>query len=200
MANCKLPTILVMHTWISYCTCVWKRSWHDAAQRGFDGTSKWLPSMGICSCHKSQSPTTKHFVSRSPHHCLVVISECFGRQRVNQLAKQPERHVISMEYVSLYDVCQVCHELWMPCSACKIVDGFTTATRGRIYIWWAIWQCCIEFIIGYTGCIGANMGFYCHMRGFIAFFLLWDDAFVFDKKNRLLRSITVHAIKRWHED
>ena len=29
-----------------------------------------------------------------------------------------------------------------------------------------------------------------------AFFLLWDDAFVFDKKNRLLRAITVPAIKR----
>ena len=29
-----------------------------------------------------------------------------------------------------------------------------------------------------------------------AFFLLWDDAFVFDKKNRILRFITVPAIKR----
>ena len=29
-----------------------------------------------------------------------------------------------------------------------------------------------------------------------AFFLLWDDAFVFDKKNRILRAIAVPAIKR----
>ena len=99
--------------------------------------------MGICSCHKS--PTTKHCVSRCPpHHCVVAISECFGRQRVNQLAKQPEIHVINMEYASSY---AVWHELWMLCSACKICDGSTTATRCRICIWWAIWQCCIELII-----------------------------------------------------
>ena len=28
------------------------------------------------------------------------------------------------------------------------------------------------------------------------FFLLWDDGFVFDKKSRILRAITVPAIKR----
>ena len=165
------------------CTCVWKRSWDDVAQRGFDGTSKWLPSMGICSCHKS--PTTKHCVSRCPpHHCLVAISECFGRQRVNQVAKQPEIHVINMEYASSY---AVWHELWMLCSACKICDGSTTATRCRICIWWAIWQCCIEFIILAVyeliwACADTCVNLF-------TFFLLWDDAFVCDEKNRLYMAL-----------
>ena len=33
-----------------------------------------------------------------------------------------------------------------------------------------------------------------------AFFVLWNDDFVFDKKGHLFRAITVHAIERWHEE
>ena len=35
---------------------------------------------------------------------------------------------------------------------------------------------------------------------FFALFLLWDDAFVFDKKSSLFRAITVHEIERWYEE
>ena len=149
MANCKLPTILVMHTWLSYNSpvLVFERDLGTMLRNvvSTEQANDFPPWVSVAAISRSHLPPNILYpVVHHSRYSLVAISECFGRQRVNQLAKQPEIHVINMEYASSY---AVWHELWMLCSACKICDGSTPATRCRICIWWAIWPCCIEFII-----------------------------------------------------
>ena len=188
-----------MYTWPSYCTCVWKRSWDDVAQRGFDGTSKWLPYMAICSWHKSQSPTTKHFVYRCPpHHCLmsIYLNGVDDKESINSLNNRkdmlstwstPVRMLSGMNFgCSARPAKSV-----MVSQQQHVTESVSDEPYGNVV------SSSLSVVLAVSELIWALLT---HV------WIYWPSSYCgtmpscFDKKNRLLRAITVPAIKRWHED